>query len=321
MTAFGAYLLTNFQNSNNIHIFNKKINLDMNDMENVTLQNGEIAFLQSGTVIMNVDTAIELSDKLEARQKNTGEQSAEEAMENVMLLLALLFGPEILDKKPTTSKLQKPAPVKPVRDPKDDTHPAPDQDFYFPLPLIGDSVSAKRAFAESPYVYVDNYGNVFGTMSECDYLHQMTPGTTQKLVSGKQHLGYAFGYKGMICDEKKMKLSNFSIYGPYGPKHQGRVRTLFYDKHLVTVVAVHKSEIVASKVNTRASRYAAWKNAMTQANKLLNNLVEDGDSYIRLQQANFTRPVFSRLIDLRRQDTWDYRKEYKSKNQKFPYDD
>ena len=89
----------------------------MNDMENVTLQNGEIAFLQSGTVIMNVDTAIELSDKLEARQKNTNteEQSAEEAMENVMLLLAFLFGPEILD-GPKVSKLQKPvAPTMPAR--------------------------------------------------------------------------------------------------------------------------------------------------------------------------------------------------------------
>ena len=292
----------------------------MNDMENVTLQNGEIAFLQSGTVIMNVDTAIELSDKLEARQKNTEEQSAEEAMENVMLLLALLFGPEILD-EPKVSKLQKPAPVKPARDPQDDTHPAPGQDFYFPLPLIGNSDSAKRAFAESPYVYVDNYGNVFGTMSECDYLHQMTPGTTQKLVSGKQRLGYAMGYKNCIffADEDEMKLVNLSIYGPQGPKHQ--VRTLFYDKHLVTVVAVHKSEIVASKVNTRASRYAAWKNAMTQANKLLNNLVEDPSNCERLLKANFDRPAFSRLIDLRRQETRYYRKEYESKNQKFPYDD
>lgn len=290
----------------------------MNDMENVTLQNGEIAFLQSGTAIMNVDTAIELSDKLEARQKNTEEQSAEEAMENVMLLLALLFGPEILD-GPKVSKLQKSAPVKPVRNPEDDTHPAPGQDFYFPLPLIGKSDSAKRAFSESPYVYVDNYGNVFGTMSECDYLHQMTPGTTQKLVSGKQHLGYAFGYKGMICDEKKMKLVNLSIYG----KHQviNMDRTLFSDKHLVTVVAVHKSEIVASKVNTRASRYVAWKNAMTQANKLLNNLVEDPSSCERLLKANFDRPAFSRLIDLRRQEIGYYRNEYKSKNQKFPYDD
>ena len=280
----------------------------MNDMENVTLQNGEIAFLQSGTVIMNVDTAIELSDKLEARQKNTEEQSAEEAMENVMLLLALLFGPEILD-EPKVSKLQKPAPVKPARDPQDDTHPAPGQDFYFPLPLIGNSDSAKRAFAESPYVYVDNYGNVFGTMSECDYLHQMAPGTTQKLVSGKQHLGYAFGYKGMICDEKKMKLVNLSIYGKHQVIHMDR--TLFSDKHLVTVVAVHKSEIVASKVNTRASRYAAWKNAMTQANKLLNNLVEDPSSCERLLKANFDRPAFSRLIDLRRQEIGYYRKEHK----------
>lgn len=311
--------MTNFQKTNNIHIFNKKINLDMNDMENVTLQNGEIAFLQSGTVIMNVDTAIELSDKLEARQKNTEEQSAEEAMENVMLLLALLFGPEILD-GPKVSKLQKPAaPTMPARTPEDDTYPAPGQDFYFPLPLIGNSDSAKRAFAESPYVYVDNYGNVFGTMSECDYLHQMAPGTTQKLVSGKQHLGYAFGYKGMICDEKKMKLVNLSIYG----KHQviNMDRTLFSDKHLVTVVAVHKSEIVASKVNTRASRYVAWKNAMTQANKLLNNLVEDPSSCERLLKANFDRPAFSRLIDLRRQEIGYYRNEYKSKNQKFPYDD
>ena len=282
----------------------------MNDMENVTLQNGEIAFLQSGTVIMNVDTAIELSDKLEARQKNTEEQSAEEAMENVMLLLALLFGPEILD-EPKVSKLQKPAPVKPARDPEDDTHPAPGQDFYFPLPFIGNSDSAKRAFAESPYVYVDNYGNVFGTMSECDYLHQMTPGTTQKLVSGKQRLGYAMGYKNCIffADEDEMKLVNLSIYGPQGPKHQ--VRTLFYDKHLVTVVAVHKSEIVASKVNTRASRYAAWKNAMTQANKLLNDLVEDPSSCERLLKANFDRPAFSRLIDLRRQEIGYYRKEHK----------
>lgn len=292
----------------------------MNDMENVTLQNGEIAFLQSGTVIMNVDTAIELSDKLEARQKNTEEQSAEEAMENVMLLLALLFGPEILD-GPKVSKLQKPAPAKPARDPKDDTYPAPGQDFYFPLPLIGNSDSAKRAFAESPYVYVDNYGNVFGTMSECDYLHQMTPGTTQKLVSGKQRLGYAMGYKNSIffADEDEMRLVNFSIYGPQGPKHQ--VRTMFSDKHLVTVVAVHKSEIVASKVNTRASRYVAWKNAMTQANKLLNNLVEDPSNCERLLKANFDRPAFSKLIDLRRQETWYYRNEYKSKNQKFPYDD
>ena len=286
----------------------------MNDMENVTLQNGEIAFLQSGTVIMNVDTAIELSDKLEARQKNTEEQSAEEAMENVMLLLALLFGPEILD-EPKASKLQKPAPVKPVRDPEDDTHPAPGQDFYFPLPLIGNSDSAKRAFAESPYVYVDNYGNVFGTMSECDYLHQMTPGTTQKLVSGKQRLGYAFGYKGIICDEKKMNLVNCSIYEPYGNQ---QVRRLFYDKHLVMVVAVRKSDLLVTEVNTRESRYAAWKNAMIQANKLLNKAVEDANSDVRL----IGRPEFLSIIDRRRQATKFYRKEYKSKrNMKFPYDD
>ena len=287
----------------------------MNDMENVTLQNGEIAFLQSGTVIMNVDTAIELSDKLEARQKNTEEQSAEEAMENVMLLLALLFGPEILD-GPKVSKLQKPvAPAMPTRTPEDDTYPDPGQDLYFPLPLIGDSASAKRTFAESPYVYVDNYGNVFGTMSECDYLHQMSPGTTQKLVSGKQRLGYAFGYKGIICNEKDMKLANHSIYEPYGDR---QVRSLFNDKHLVMVVAVRKSDLVVTEVNTRESRYAAWKNAMVQANKLLNKVVDDANSDVRL----IGRPEFFNIIDRRRQATKFYRKEYKSKrNMKFPYDD
>lgn len=287
----------------------------MNDMENITLQNGEIAFLQSGTVIMNVDTAIELSDKLEARQKNTEEQSAEEAMENVMLLLALLFGPEILD-GPKVSKLQKPvASAMPTRTPEDDTYPDPGQDLYFPLPLIGDSASAKRTFAESPYVYVDNYGNVFGTMSECDFLHQMSPGTTQKLVSGKQRLGYAFGYKGIICNEKDMKLANHSIYEPYGDR---QVRSLFNDKHLVMVVAVRKSDLVVTEVNTRESRYAAWKNAMIQANKLLNKAVDDANSDVRL----IGRPEFLSIIDRRRQATKFYRKEYKSKrNMKFPYDD
>lgn len=287
----------------------------MNDMENITLQNGEIAFLQSGAVIMNVDTAIELSDKLEARQKNTEEQSAEEAMENVMLLLALLFGPEILD-GPKASKLQKPAaPTMPTRTPEDDTHPEPGQDLYFPLPLLGDSVSARRTFAESPYVYVDNYGNVFGTMSECDFLHQMSPGTTQKLVSGKQRLGYAFGYKGIICNEKDMKLANHSIYEPYGDR---QVRSLFNDKHLVMVVAVRKSDLVVTEVNTRESRYAAWKNAMIQANKLLNKAVDDANSDVRL----IGRPEFLSIIDRRRQATKFYRKEYKSKrNMKFPYDD
>ena len=290
----------------------------MNDMENVTLQNGEIAFLQSGTVIMNVDTAIELSDKLEARQKNTEEheeQSAEEAMENVMLLLALLFGPEILD-GPKVSKLQKlAAPTMPARTPEDDAHPEPGQDLYFPLPLLGDSVSARRTFAKSPYVYVDNYGNVFGTMSECDFLHQMSPGTTQKLVSGKQRLGYAFGYKGIICDEKDMKLANYSIYEPYGNQ---QVRRFFYDKHLVMVVAVRKSDLLVTEVNTRESRYAAWKNAMIQANKLLNKVVEDANSDVRLTG----RPEFFSIIDRRREATKFYRKQYKSKmNLKFPYDD
>ena len=152
-------------------------------------------------------------------------------------------------------------------------------------------------------------------MSECDFLHQMSPGTTQKLVSGKQRLGYAFGYKGIICDEKKMNLVNYSIYEPYGDR---QVRSLFNDKHLVMVVAVRKSDLVVTEVNTRESRYAAWKNAMIQANKLLNKATDDANSYVRL----IGRPEFFSIIDRRRQATKFYRKEYKSKmNLKFPYDD
>lgn len=84
------------------------------------------------------------------------------------------------------------------------------------------------------------------------------------------------------------------------------------------VVAVRKSDLLVTEVNTRESRYAAWKNAMIQANKLLNKAVDDANSDVRL----IGRPEFLSIIDRRREATKFYRKQYKSKmNLKFPYDD
>lgn len=284
-------------------------------MVETILRDGEVAITSNGDMIMNVNTLIDLDKKLYAPKK---EQTNEEAMENVCTLLALLFGPEILDKKPASQKT--------VRNPEDDKHPAPDQDLYFPLPLIGTSGSAKRHFNEGVYVYVDNYGNVFGTMGECDYRHQMAPGTTQKLVSGKQRLGYAEGYSSTcILDKDEMNLVNLSLYGP---KDAAAVKSLFNNKHLVMVVAVPRTDILVSKVatkeNTRESRYRAWKNAMTRANKLLNNAIEDSATRNKLYGINrlyFNRPEFSNVIDNRIRATRFHRKEYNLKNQKFPYDD
>ena len=83
-------------------------------------------------------------------------------------------------------------------------------------------------------------------------------------------------------------------------------------------ITVRKADLVVTEVNTRESRYAAWKNAMIQANKLLNKAVDDANSDVRL----IGRPEFLSIIDRRRQATKFYRKEYKSKrNMKFPYDD
>ena len=289
----------------------------MNDMENVTLQNGEIAFLQSGTVIMNVDTALELSDKLEARKQKGDEQSAEEAMENAMVLLAALFGPEILfgGKKPTVTPAPA-APVKPARDPKDDTHPAPCQDLYFPLPLVGNSPSARRHFEDGIYVYVDNYGNVFGTMGECDYRHQLASGTTQKLISGKQRLGYSNGYGTYGVPEHERVLADFSLYGSPELKDN---RDTFKNQHVVTVVAIPKSAICVTKDNTRESRYRAWQNAMAEANKTLNEIIEDPVSFNRVIN-NCTGYYYTGILTARNSMTKKLRKKFKANGEEFPYD-
>ena len=64
-------------------------------MVETILRDGEVAITSNGDMIMNVNTLIDLDKKLHTPKK---EQTNEEAMENVCTLLALLFGPEILDK-------------------------------------------------------------------------------------------------------------------------------------------------------------------------------------------------------------------------------
>ena len=85
-------------------------------MTETILRDGEVAFTSNGDVIMNVNTLLELKAKLETPT----EQTNEEAMENVCDLLVAVFGPDILDKKPTSKpKSAKEDPV-PSRDPKED---------------------------------------------------------------------------------------------------------------------------------------------------------------------------------------------------------
>ena len=278
----------------------------MNDMENITLQNGEIAFLQSGTVIMNVDTAIELSDKLEARQKNTEEQSAEEAMENVMLLLALLFGPEILD-GPKVSKLQKPAaPTMPARTPEEDTHPTKREPFYFPNKvLIGNNPSSKHAYENSPFVYIDNYGNIFGTMSECDNLHRLSAGSTSKLLTGQQIVGYAIGYNKWPLTANKKKLVDYRDSSKYNTPAAllptDKDIELFNHKHLVNVVKVAKNDIfpnteVPEKLRTdRKTRYYNYKAAVIKANTEMKDRLKN--SYKNIMTAWGVDWDFRKLID------------------------
>lgn len=264
-------------------------------MEEVTLRNGEIAFLASGTVIMNVDTAIELKNKLE-KQEAEKEQSPEEAMENAMLLLALLFGPEILDKKPVT---QKPGPVvdRPMRDPSEDSHPKVGEKFYFPEVIVDNSGSAKRHFEDGMYVYVDNYGNVFGTMGECDYRHNLSSGSTQKIISGKQRLGYASHAFSGFHPEAALK-----DVSPYK-------KTNFAYMHIVSVVKVPKSAILPNKINTRESRYRAWKNAMLEANKLIDNIVDDEQMYNKITTGAIGY-AYSDILRNRKVQVKKFKKEY-----------
>ena len=244
-------------------------------MTETILRDGEVAFTSNGDVIMNVNTLLELKAKLETSEIPT-EQTNEEAMENVCDFLVAVFGPDILDKKPASKSAGKPDPV-PARDPKEDTHPTNREPFYFPNKvLIGNNPSSKHAYENSPFVYIDNYGNIFGTMSECDNLHRLSAGSTSKLLTGQQIVGYAIGYSKWPLTADKKKLVDYRDSSKYNTPDAllptDKDIELFNHKHLVNVVKVAKNDIfpntdVPEKLRTdRKTRYYNYKTAVIKAN-------------------------------------------------------
>lgn len=272
-------------------------------MTETILRDGEVAFTSNGDVIMNVNTLLELKSKLEVPETPT-EQTNEEAMENVCILLAAIFGPDILDKKPTTSESAKPDPVS-VRDPKEDTHPTNREPFYFPNKvLIGNNPSSKYAYENNPYVYIDNYGNIFGTMSECDNLHRLSAGSTSKLLTGQQIVGYANGYSKWIMSTP-MKLVDYRDSSKYNTPDAllptDKDIELFNNKHLVNVVKVAKNDIfpntdVPEHLRTdRKTRYYNYKAAVIKANTEMKDRLKN--SYKSIMTAWGVDWEFRKLID------------------------
>lgn len=270
-------------------------------MTETILRDGEVAFTSNGDVIMNVNTLLELKAKLETSEIPT-EQTNEEAMENVCNLLVAIFGPDILDKKPASEPAGKPDPV-PSRDPKEDTHPTNREPFYFPNKvLIGNNPSSKHAYENSPFVYIDNYGNIFGTMSECDNLHRLSVGSTSKLLTGQQIVGYANGYSKWIMSTP-MKLIDYRDRSKYNIPDAllptDKDIELFNHKHLVNVVKVAKNDIfpntdVPEKLRTdRKTRYYNYRVAVEKANTEMKARLKN--SYKRLMDSCTSRE-FQKLI-------------------------
>lgn len=273
-------------------------------MTETILRDGEVAFTSNGDVIMNVNTLLELKAKMETPEIPT-EQSAEEAMENVCILLAAVFGPDILDKKPASESAGKPDPV-PSRDPKEDTHPTNREPFYFPNKvLIGNNPSSKYAYENNPYVYIDNYGNIFGTMSECDNLHRLSAGSTSKLLTGQQIVGYAIGYSKWPLTADKKKLVDYRDSSKYNTPDAllptDKDIELFNNKHLVNVVKVSKNDIfpntdVPEHLRTdRKTRYHNYKAAVIKANTEMKDRLKN--SYKSIMTAWGVDWEFRKLID------------------------
>ena len=271
-------------------------------MTETILRDGEVAFTSNGDVIMNVNTLLELKSKLEMPEIPT-EQTSEEAMENVCNLLVAVFGPDILDKKPTTSEQAKPDTV-PARDPKEDTHPTQRDPFFFPNKvLMGDNPSSKHAYENNPFVYIDNYGNIFGTMSECDNLHRLGEGATSKILTGQQIVGYANGYwKWLhVADMKLVDYRDSSKYNtPDALLPTDKDIELFNHKHLVNVVKVSKNDIfpntdVPEQLRTdRKTRYYNYKAAVIKANNEMKDRLKN--SYKRIMIACGVDQDFRKLI-------------------------
>ena len=273
-------------------------------MTETILRDGEVAFTSNGDVIMNVNTLLELKAKLETPEILT-EQTNEEAMENVCNLLVAIFGPDILDKKPASESAGKPDSV-PARDPKEDTHPTNREPFYFPNKvLIGNNPSSKHAYENSPFVYIDNYGNIFGTMSECDNLHRLSPGTTSKLLTGQQIVGYAIGYSKWPLTADKKKLVDYRDSSKYNTPDTllptDSDIELFNHKHLVNVVKVAKNDIfpnadVPEQLRTdRKTRYNNYKAAVIKANTEMKDRLKN--SYKSIMTAWGVDWEFRKLID------------------------
>lgn len=257
-------------------------------MTETILRDGEVAFTSNGDVIMNVNTLLELKAKLETSEIPT-EQTNEEAMENVCNLLVAIFGPDILDKKPASEPAGKPDPV-PSRDPKEDTHPTNREPFYFPNKvLIGNNPSSKHAYENSPFVYIDNYGNIFGTMSECDNFHRLSAGSTSKLLTGQQIVGCANGYS-------KRDSSKYNTPDALLPTNKD-----IEHKHLVNVVKVSKNDIfpntdVPEHLRTdRKTRYYNYKVAVIKANTEMKDRLKN--SYKSIMTAWRVKWDFRKLID------------------------
>ena len=272
-------------------------------MTETILRDGEVAFTSNGDVIMNVNTLLELKAKMDTPEIPT-EQSNEEAMENVCSLLVAIFGPDILDKKPASESAGKSDPV-PARDPKEDTHPTNREPFYFPNKvLIGNNPSSKYAYENNPYVYIDNYGNIFGTMSECDNLHRLSAGSTSKLLTGQQIVGYAIGYSKwpLTADKKKLvdyrDSSKYNIPDALLPTDSDI--ELFNRKHLVNVVKVAKNDIfpntdVPEQLRTdRKTRYYNYKAAVIKANTEMKDRLKN--SYKSIMTAWGVDWEFRKLI-------------------------
>jgi len=236
-------------------------------MHETILRNGEIAFTASGDVIMNVDTLIELRSKLEkGNQVNKKEQTNEEAFENVVNLLVELFGPEILDEKANKT-------------------PTPDLTKMRAIPKIlrSENPSAARQEEFDPYLYVDNYGNIFATRAEVDFRHILPWGAAAKIVDGKQAMGYAPGYMNSCFKDEAKEVKDYTVDLLNIPDADKKKATVdFSGPHLVSVVRVLKSEIVPRQSNDYESRYLAWRNATLKAAIQLRDKVSSNTVWAKL---------------------------------------
>ena len=208
-------------------------------MTETILRDGEIAIIMGETtVIMNVNTALELKDKLDERKNKVLVDKG-----IIALIAAIIAAPDEEKVKPDL-----PPAVKSI----------------IPSVIISDNASARNTYNGRPWVYIDNFGNVFGTMGECDYQHQMPGGSTQKMVNGKQKLGYA---------EPRRQ-----VFGQYRKEIKGRDDETAYD--FVYVVKADKFDLYGAAdqkiLNENYKKYVNLANSKRKEalnnDKVINNM-------------------------------------------------